>query len=215
VWIGALLVFVVVSVVLGLVPMIGGLATGMLGPMLTGGLMIGAHSQWGGGRFEITHLLAGFSRNPGGLALLGVAYVGLGLILGLSIALALNFGVSVLAPDVGVAAFDLQELDPRALGHLGPLMLLPPLFGLLLGPPLMMAMFFAPALVAIDRVPAGRALWLSLLGCWRNLMPLLVFSLACLGLGILTILTLGLALLVVMPLLTLALYHAYRDVYQR
>ncbi|MGE5152918.1 MAG: hypothetical protein ACM3ST_02780, partial [Bdellovibrio bacteriovorus] len=62
-WMGALLLFVLVSTVLGLVPVLGGLALGVLGPMLTGGLMIGAHTQWRGGRFEIAHLLAGFSRN--------------------------------------------------------------------------------------------------------------------------------------------------------
>jgi hypothetical protein len=213
-WVGALVLFLLVSMALGLVPVVGGLALGILGPMLTGGLMIGAHAQWGGGRFEIAHLFAGFSRNPGGLALVGVAYLGFSLLLGLVIALALVLGASALAPDLSALELDPGRMDPLELGPLGPMMLLPLLLGLVLGIPLMMAILFAPALVALDSIPVGRALWLSLLGCWRNLLALLVFGLVALVLGIVTVLTFGLALLLVMPLLTLALYHAYRDIYR-
>jgi hypothetical protein len=213
-WVGALLLFLLVSMALGLVPLVGGLALGILGPMLSGGLMIGAHTQRGGGRFEIAHLLAGFSRNPGGLALVGAAYLGLSLLLGLVIVLALATGVSLLAPDLSALELATEPMDPGALGSLGPLTLVPLALGLLLGIPLTMAVLFAPALVALDTVPVGRALWLSLLGCWRNILPLALLGLAALGLGIISVLTFGLALLLAMPLLTLALYHAYRDIYR-
>jgi hypothetical protein len=120
-WVGALLLFMLVSMALGLVPLVGGLALGILGPMLSGGLMIGAHTQRGGGRFEIAHLLAGFSRNPGGLALVGAAYLGLSLLLGLLIVLALATGVSLLAPDLSALELATEPMDPGALGSLGPL----------------------------------------------------------------------------------------------
>lgn len=214
VWIGALVLFLLVSMAVGLLPVIGGLALGILGPMLTGGLMIGAHAQWGGGRFAIAHLFAGFSQHPGGLALLGLAYLGLSLLLGLAVALALFAGVETLAPEPSVLDLGQDPLAPGMTAPMAPLMLLPVVLGVLLGIPLMMAFLFAPALVAIDGVPVGRALGLSLVGCWRNLLPLAVFGLAALGLGALIVLSLGLALLVVMPLLTLALYHAYRDIYR-
>jgi hypothetical protein len=175
--------------------------------------MIGAHTQWGGGRFGIGHLFAGFSRNAGGLALVGLAYLGLSLLLGLVIAIAWFSGLEVLAPDLSALDLSPENLEPGVPGLPGPLMALTLLLGLLLAVPLMMAFLFAPALVAIDGVTVGRALSLSLQGCWRNLLPLLVFSLVALGFGVLTVLTFGLALLGVMPLLTLALYHAYRDIY--
>lgn len=214
-WVGALVLFVLVSMALGLVPVVGGLALGILGPMLTGGLMIGAHTQWDGGRFGIAHLFAGFSRNPGGLALVGVAYLGFSLLLGLVIGLALLLGLSALAPGLNALELDPATMGPGGLEGLGgPLMLLPLVLGLVLGIPLMMAILFAPALVALDSLPVGRALWLSLLGCWRNLLPLTLFGLVALALGFLGVLTLGLALLFVMPLLTLALYHAYREIYR-
>lgn len=213
-WVGALVLFLLISMALGLVPVMGGLALGILGPMLIGGLMIGAHAQWGGGRFEVAHLFAGFSRNPGGLALVGVAYLGLSLLLGLMIVLVLVIGLSVLAPDLNALDPDPLAMGLGEMGRLGPLMLALLLLSLVLGVPLMMAIFFAPALVALDSAPVGRALWFSLLGCWRNILPLSVFGLVALGLGVASLLTFGLALLVAMPLLTLALYHAYRDIYR-
>jgi hypothetical protein len=42
----------------------------------------------------------------------------------------------------------------------------------------MMAFWFAPALVMLDRVPAWRALVLSLRACVRNMLPFLVYSVA-------------------------------------
>lgn len=213
-WIGALVLFVLVSMAIGLVPLVGGLALGILGPMLTGGLMIGAHLQWGGGRFRVEHLFAGFSQNPGGLALVGLAYLGLSLVLALVMVLALLVGVQALAPGLSIPDLNSGPMGPGMIAAMGPLMALSIVLGLLLGVPLMMAFLFAPALVAIDGVPVGRALGLSLLGCWRNLLPLTLFGLAALALGVLTLVSLGLALLVVMPLLTLALYHAYREIYR-
>jgi len=213
-WIWTLFVLLLVSLALSLAPMIGWLALGILGPMLTGSLMFGAHVQWNGGRFEITHLIAGLSRKPGGLALVGVAYLGLSLLLNFLLSFALLASVSALTPDLDGLALESQALGLPEVGRIEPWLLLPTLVGLLLSVPLMMAVLFAPALATIDKLAVGPALRLSLVGCWRNLAPLTVSSLIALLLGVLTVLTLGLALLVVMPLLTLALYHAYRDIYR-
>jgi uncharacterized membrane protein len=87
------------------------------------------------------------------------------------------------------------------------------LIGLLLSIPMAMAVFFAPYLVALNNVPVLNSLKLSFQGCWRNILPFLVFSLAIVGLSIASMLTLGLAFLVLLPVLTIAIYIAYRDVY--
>ncbi|MGE5152960.1 MAG: BPSS1780 family membrane protein, partial [Bdellovibrio bacteriovorus] len=146
--------------------------------------------------------------------LVGAAYLGLSLLLGLVMVLVLATGMALWAPDLSALELDAEPIDPAAMVSLGPLALLPLIVGLLLGIPLMMAVLFAPALVALDSVPVGRALWLSLLGCWRNILPLGLFGLVALGLGIIGVFTFGLALLPAMPVLTLALYHAYRDIYR-
>jgi hypothetical protein len=208
-WVGAIVLYLLIIIALGFIPFVGGLVTTILGPMFTGGLMIGAHHQHAGGHFELKHLFAGFSHQSGPLALVGVAYLGFGILIGLVVLLGL-VAVFALAGPGWSAGVDLSQFDPA---QLSPLMALPFLVGLLLVIPLAMAMLFAPALVALNAVPVLRALSLSLKGCWRNLLPFLVFSLVGLGLVLASVLALGLALLVVMPVLTIALYIAYREIY--
>jgi hypothetical protein len=215
-WVVAVLILIAVSVGLSLLPGVGTLLGTLVGPILTAGLMIGAHQQHGGGGFELGHLFAGFSRNPGRLMLLGVAYLGFAVLLGLTIGIGMVAIVAGLAPGLPEGGFDTEGgLDPGAMETLGPLLLLPVLFALLLGMPLAMAMVFAPALVALNDVPVLQSLKLSFLGCWRNLIPFLVYGLCAMGLLILGALPLGLGLLAVAPLLTIAIYLAYRDIYLR
>jgi hypothetical protein len=210
-WVGAIVVYLLITIALGFIPFVGGLVTTILGPLFTGGLIIGAHHQHAGGRFELKHLFAGFSHQSGPLALVGVAYLGFGILIGLVVLLGLVAIFALTGPEWS-AGVDLSQFDPA---QLSPLMAVPFLVGLLLVVPLAMAMLFAPALVVLNKVPVLRALNLSLKGCWRNVLPFLVFSLVGLGLVLGSILTLGLALLVVMPVLTIAIYIAYREIYYR
>ncbi len=210
-WVGAIVLYLLIITALGFIPFVGGLITAILGPMFTGGLIIGAHHQHFGGRFELKHLFAGFSHKSGPLALVGVAYLGFTTLIGLVVVLGL-VAVFALAGPGWSTDVDLSQFDPA---QLSPLMAIPFLVGLLLVIHLAMAMLFAPALVVLNEVPILRALNLSLKGCWRNVLPFLVFSLAALGLVLASVLTLGLTLLVVMPVLTIALYIAYREIYYR
>ena len=214
-WVGAVVVYFVIMIVLGLIPLVGGIATTLLGPIFTGGLMLGAHAQQQGGRFEVSHLFAGFSSNPGQLALVGVVYVGLlvGLVL---VVVALTAGLFA-ALGLAMPGMDLEATDvpPEAMGDLGPVMVLPVLFGVLVAIPLMMAVLFAAPLVALNRVPVLRAFKLSFLGCWRNILPFLLYGLVALLLVFVGMIPLGLGLLVVVPVLTIAIYRAYRDIYYR
>jgi hypothetical protein len=210
-WIGAVLALMIVYILLSLLPFVGGLISTVLGPAFTGGLAIGAHVQYGGGRFEVNHLFAGLIRNPNGLLLLGAAYLGLLLIFGLIVGLsmALVFGMS--------GGFSLFEgaggLEPAQFEQMGTMTVLAVLIALLFSIPMAMAVFFAPYLVALNKVPVLQSFKLSFQGCWRNILPFLVFSLAVVGLSIASLLTLGLAFLVVLPVLTIAIYIAYRDIY--
>ncbi len=116
-----------------------------LSPILTGGLMIGAQFQLQGGGFEVRHLFAGFQRNPGSLALVGVATLGFSVMLLLAIALLGGLAAYLLAgPDV-IAGIDHKSFDSNQLGPKDMVfVLLPVLLLLLVFVPLGMAAFFAP-----------------------------------------------------------------------
>ena len=214
-WIGAFLVYLLISIVLNLVPYgLGGLLMIALGPILTGGLMLGAQVQQQGGGFQVAHLFAGFQRNPGSLALVGVATVGFAILLLLAMALLGALAAYLLAGPGFIAGIDHKSFDPSRMGPEGMVfMLLPVLLLLLLFVPLGMATFFAPVLVALNEVPVLRSFTLSFQGCWRNILPFVVFGLVALGLSLTSILTLGLAIVVLAPVLIIATYMAYRDIY--
>jgi len=214
-WIGAFLVYVLISIVLNAVPYsLGGILMIALGPILAGGLMIGAQVQQQGGGFQVAHLFAGFQRNPGSLALVGVATYGLAILLLLAIALLGVLAAYLLFGPDFIAGIDHKSFDPSQLGPENMVfVLLPVLLLLLVFVPLGMATFFAPVLVALNEVPVLRSFTLSFQGCWRNILPFLVFGLAALGLSLASILTLGLALFVLVPVLIIASYMAYRDIY--
>ncbi len=211
-WIGALLLFYLIVILLSLVPLFGSLATTILGPMLTAGLMMGAHAQYRGEDFRVSHLFAGASQKPGPLALVGLVYLlfalGIGLIIGIM------FAAMVASTGIAMNGVD---LDPGQMDsmQMGPTLLLPILLALLLGIPLVMAMFFAPSLVALDDVPVFQAFRLSLIACLKNILPFLVFGLIAMLMFLLGSLPLLLGLLLVMPVLTIAVYTAYRDIFYR
>jgi len=214
-WIGALLLFYLIVLLVSLVPLAGSFATTLLGPMLSAGLMMGAHAQAQGARFQIGHLFAGISTRAGPLALVGLIYLLLMLALGVLIA-ALTMLMAPALMGMGALSGQAPEtLDPAAMQQImaSPGLLILVLIAFALSIPLAMAMMFAPALVAIDGVGVLSAFWLSLRGCLKNVLPFLLYGIAALGLFILGMIPLGLGLLVVLPLLFLALYSAYRDIY--
>lgn len=208
-WIGALLLFYLIVIVVSLAPLIGGLATTILGPMFTAGLMLGAQAQDRGEGFGVGRLFAGFSVRPAPLALVGVVYLVLALLIGLVIGLLFIVtvgGSGMMTPDMTPEQFEAMAA--------GPPFMLPVLIALLLGIPLAMAMFFAPALVVLDAVPVMRAFKLSFMGCLKNILPFLVFGLIALVLFVVGAIPIFLGWLVVAPVLTIAVYTAYRDIFQ-
>jgi uncharacterized membrane protein len=76
-----------------------------------------------------------------------------------------------------------------------------------------MALLFAPALVTMDGLGAAAAMKLSFAGCLKTWLPFLIYGLIGLVMVMLGALPFGLGLLVVGPILTAAIYVAYRDIY--
>ncbi len=212
-WIVCLIIFLVIYIVVNLVPIIGTFAAYALFGLLAGGLMLGAHAQHGGRPLEIKDLFSGF-KEPHLLPLLvvGLLYMAAWIILivfaGLLFAMLLGASGAIgalISGDSGAVA------GMIAGAGLGAVLIL--LIVLAAAVPIFMAFWFAPALVAINKVAPMDALAMSFSACIKNFLPFLIYGLIFLVIFIIGMIPLGLGLLVVVPLMYTSTYTAYRDIF--
>lgn len=208
-WLAAGLILMVIYAVAQLIPLIGPIAMMLIGPVFSGGLMMGIREQEQGKEFQVGHLFAGFSRNTGGLLTLGALYLALQIV-AWAVAIGLMFLIigstgffgAMITGDSATA----QAVSPAA-GLLGLLIVLAVLV------PTMAAIWLAPPLVALHDVPALEAMKMSLVGCLKNILPFLVYGLLGLVLAFLASLPLLLGWLVLVPVIAISVYTAYRDIF--
>ncbi|WP_153108858.1 BPSS1780 family membrane protein [Propionivibrio limicola] len=199
-WIGIAVVLVLINIVLGLIPVIGDFATTFLMPVFGAGLMLGCRSLDSGEELTLGHLFAGFQKNFGQLILVSVFYL-VGFILVFLVGFALGFGggfagamsggANGVAAGVGLAV----------------------LVVLALSIPLAMSIWFAPALVALNDVPAFEAMKLSFRGCLRNMLPFLIYGILFILLAIVATIPLALGWLALLPTMFCSTYASYRDIF--
>jgi len=207
-WIIAMLILFVIYVLANFVPILGAIAMHVLNPVFGAGLMVACASLERGGEFELDHLFAGFRKNFGSLVIVGlvVALAELAILLAfLGIAgMGLLGGILTAANGEQVEQILQASVIPFLLGTLVALALMVPVF---------MAYWFAPALVVLHGMEPIAALRESFVACLRNILPSLVYGVLMLLLSIGVALTLGLGLLVWVPLFFTSTYAAYRDIF--
>ena len=76
-----------------------------------------------------------------------------------------------------------------------------------------MLFFFATPLVALNQVPVFKALGMSFKGSLRNILPILIYGFIIMILIILGAIPLFLGLLIVIPMIYVSSYAAYRQVF--
>ncbi len=199
-WLGIFVVWVLVHIAANIVPM-GSLVTAILGPVLGAGFLLAAKSQEAGQPVGVGHLFSAFKGERfGQLALLG--FFNLLLIFVLILLMVVVFAVLL-----GGIDFEASQLPPQQV-------LVGLLLFLVLLLPVIMMVWFATSLVALHEVTPVQAYKLSLAACLCNIGSLTVFSLALIPLGLLAVLPLGLGLLILGPVGTLAMYRAYVDIFR-
>jgi uncharacterized membrane protein len=200
-WLGITVVYFILLVVISLVPGVS-LLSAILDVILLGGLFLGCRASERGLPFTFGYLFAGFSEGLGRLAGVGAA---------LAIVNVVFFVVigGLFAATIG--AFFLGGFQNLFAGRGSRMFMLVFLVYITL---ISMLGLFAPMLAVIYDQPVVESLKGSFTGCMRNLMSLTVFSLALIGLFLLCMMTLGLGLLVLIPVFWAALYHAARDIYE-
>jgi hypothetical protein len=172
---------------------IGALVIFLLYPVFIAGLMLGCRNLESGKALTFGHLLAGFQNNFGRLLGIGVRFF---------------FGVVAISIIIGGGAMLIIEAtETKAVERFGNL-----LFGLL-GILLVISVWFASALVALHDLTASEAMKLSLRACLRNLLPLLIYGLAFIALGVLASLPWAFGWLLLLPVAVCSLYASYRDLF--
>ena len=207
-WIGACILLFVISIVISLVPFIGGVAVNILMPVFMAGLILGCHAQHEGGEFTVNHLFAGFSNNTAQLIVLGLIYL-LGMIMITIVALIMIFFM------LGGLAFleHLESGNPdMILQNIRGIMLVF-LVALMLYLPLLMAYWFAPALIVLNDVSPVDALIMSFKGCLVNILPFTLYGIVGLILAVIAVIPFGLGLLILGPMIVASVYIAYCDIF--
>jgi uncharacterized membrane protein len=212
-WIGIVLVWLLISVVLSQVGKLGNIASMLLTPILSAGVLIAARDQDHGGALRFERLFAGFS---GGrfapllmlglfnlvltvvvLAIVAAAVVGIVGYAGLQVFLA-NDVLDLASTDLSALAFTILVLSPL----------------LLIGFALIsMAFWFAPGLVAVNNVAPSAALWLSFRANLTNIGAMLIYGLVGVVFMILASIPLGLGWFVLGPVMAGSWYATWRDVF--
>lgn len=207
-WVGATLVWMLLSGAISAIPMLGFLAGTILHPVLIAGFMLGANAQYEGEDFEVRHLFAGFSEKFGPLALVGLLYLA-GFVVIVLIAAAV-FGGAVFATMGSGFQPDSVAIEQMILPLLGMVLLV-----MALSVPLVMAYWFAPALVVLGGLSPTQAMKASFSACAKNVLPFFVYGLILFVLMIVAILPLLLGLLVLIPVITASVFTSYRDIFYR
>ena len=211
VWIGMILLGLVVMVGVGAV---GGLLAAifpplgvvlfigfyLLTPVFSAGFILACYELYQGEKFGVGALFSGFRNNLGGLLGLGVLY---------TIAYVIIMGVVM-----GSMMMLMGSQGNLMMGEGSPLALL--LYNLLvmaLSIPVMMAIWFAPALVAIHGVSPLKAMGMSLKGCLRNVWPFTLYGLVGFVLAIVATIPFGLGWFVLVPVMTGSIFAGYREIF--
>lgn len=216
-WLIISLLLVLIMIGFEKFPVFGIFAGHLVMPVFMGGLFLALHRIDEGNpgeRLRVVDLFRGFQSHTGQLLLLGV----IGLLLNVAalvaaiVALVTFAGADFLtklaqSEDMMAAASELTFAMALMIGALLYLVILVPV---------VMLMWFAPALVAIEREDALSALRHSFTGCLRNLGAFTVYGVVgLLVFPLLVVVTLGLGILVLVPVGAGSIYAAYEDIFHR
>lgn len=211
-WIVLLILFFAINLLVQMVPVLGSIASILIGPSLLVGVYAFAHGLAAGEGGDINRFFDGFRRELGSLVMVGLLYlalvIGIFLVSGLALFMVVGGGlIGSLAsePEQAMAA-----LLQGATGA-GILIVVLLFFGLLVLT--LAAYWFAPALVFFAGMGPVAAMQASFGACLRNWLPFLVYGVVATLLLIAGALPLMLGWLVVLPLLFASNYAMFRDIF--
>lgn len=215
-WLGIFVVFVVLSIALVMVPIVGSIVHTVLTPVFAGGVMLGCHALARGRPLTVGHLFEGFR---GGcfapLLTLGLLWLAVLFVIAIVMvgAVFLSLGASGLAAlmDFGGAT----PIDYAALMSASVTIFIVGMVAVTITLLVAMAYWFAPALVVLNNEPPIAALQKSFVASWRNFGAFLLYGLLYIGLAIVASIPLGLGWFVLGPMFVGSCYAGWRTIFGR
>ncbi len=212
-WVGMIVVAFLIFAALNFVPIIGQIAGMLLWPVLYGGLLLGCHALANGRPLAFAHLFAGFNEGRAlPLIILGVLY-GVASFVVLMIVMFIAIGSLGFGGIMGLLAGDPTAMSQAVATGMGVGTLVAMLVGVACGILLMMAWWFAPALVAINRADAVAAITAGFGAARQNFGAILVALLLFIVFAIIASIPFGLGWLVLGPVAVGAFYASWREVF--
>ncbi|WP_440464822.1 BPSS1780 family membrane protein [Psychrobacter sp. ASPA161_6] len=206
-WFGMSVTFLVIVGIASSIPLLNILIIPTVF-MFLGGFIKGAAAQSAGAELRFDHLFSAFKSHWQPLLILGLLYL-VGIIICM-IPLFIAMGSMMFSMMTGGMGSSYGMMNDISLGSI----FLGYLLSMLLIIPLYMALWFAPALVVLHNLEPIAAMKKSFEAGKVNVVPILVYGLiSVLLLPILTMLTLGLGVLLILPIMLLTYYTSYRDVW--
>lgn len=183
------------------------IAGSIITSILIGGLMLGCNTQRQDHALTFSHLFAGFDRHGGALSAVGLFYW-----LG-TVAIFLTVFSIVIQTGHGQVPALAAGGDVNPLAHMQTEFLSTLLLALAATIPMLMAACLAPALVVLGHRTAFQAMGLSFKACLVNILPILLWAVVTLVLLLIGLMTLGIALIVIGPVLLISMFTAYQDIF--
>ena len=217
VWLGIFVVFVVLTIVLVMVPIVGSIAHTVLTPVFAGGVMLGCHALARGRPLSIGHLFQGFQ---GGrfapLLTLGLLWLAVLFVIAIVMVgtVFLTLGASGLAALMNYGT-STTPIDYVALMSAGTTILIVGIVAVVIALLVAMAYWFAPALVVLNSEHPIAALQKSFAASWQNFAAFLLYGVIYIGLAILASIPFGLGWLVLGPMLVGSCYSGWRTIFGR
>jgi len=189
----------------------------LVAPHFLAGLAHGAQALSEGKPLRNGYLISGFLRNAAPLVTIGLVSLAGQVLTFIVIASVGGEAFTAVTKIMAQGAGTPENL--RAMQAAAPRIMLAVMTGLTVSLPLMMATWYAPLLVFLDDVKPATALYLSLVACLKNVLPLLVYGIALMvPLFIFTRVGLvvgqfDLGLWLLAPLIVPSIYVSYRDLF--
>jgi uncharacterized membrane protein len=206
-WVLSFVIFFVITIVLNLVPLLGGLVMAVITPAFLAGFMKIAHDIEAGETVGVGHLFQPIQDHERRVPLLLLGLVALLAGVVMAVVLALFIGGAAQMGGAGGAVGAPMAFPLAGVGFFG-------FFVIVL---LYLAVFavlaFSIPLVYFRDVAIGDAITASVTGTLKNIGPLVIFSLIYFVLAFFAMLPFALGFLVLGPVALAAVYGAYREIF--